>query len=100
VRRRAAAACDHAAPIRLTCRQATALGGQARKGEKREPIVYKDALTYAETKEHGQEQGFAFRGWRIMSLHNFAKTANSYVSVLLRRRRPQPALYDPLVCNA
>ena len=46
---------DFAAPIWMTFRQAKELGGNVRKGEKGELVVYANKLTRTEENDHGEE---------------------------------------------
>ena len=52
----AAVAQGFAAPIWMTYRQAQALGGQVRRGERGSPVVYANTLTRAETDPDSGEE--------------------------------------------
>jgi antirestriction protein ArdC len=52
----AAMACGYGAPIWMTFRQARELGGQVRKGEPGELVVYANTITRTEETENGDEQ--------------------------------------------
>lgn len=51
----AAMTCDYAAPIWMTYRQASELGGQVRKGEKGELVVYANTIKRTEQDAHGND---------------------------------------------
>jgi antirestriction protein ArdC len=52
----AAMACDYANPIWMTYRQASELGGQVRKGEKGELVVYANKVTRTEQDADGNDK--------------------------------------------
>lgn len=67
----AAMACDYAAPSWMTYRQARELGGQVRKGEKGELVVYANTLTRTEQDGNGDEQDIAIpfmKGYTVFNV--------------------------------
>ena len=77
----AASAQGYAAPIWMTYRQAKELGGQVRKGEKSELVVYANTLQRTEEDENGKETDVSIpfmKGYSVFNVEQIDGLPDSY----------------------
>ena len=89
----AAMACDYSAPIWMTYRQACELGGQVRKGEKGELVVYANTITRteqdADTGEDTEQIIPFMKGYSVFNVEQIEDLPSHYYQL------PEPVL-DPV----
>ncbi len=89
---------NFSAPIWMTFRQATELGGHVRKGEKGSPVVYANTITKAETDEatgHDVERTIPFlKAYTVFNVEQIDELPGHFYAVAEPARNPDERIAD------
>jgi antirestriction protein ArdC len=77
-----------AAPIWMTYRQATELGGHVRKGEKGSPVVYANSITRNETDADIAHQIHFLKGYTVFNVEQIEELPAQYTMSIIIRKSP------------